>query len=170
MTEGGNRREAPRILTDFSLVLTGADGSSLDDRALAHDVSDKGFKAETQAPLAQDQIVRFKLALGGEDLVGRARIVWIQKTDMAVWAGAQFVDLSWADRRRIRKITSPSDVDWGAIGDRAITALSLVLGTVLAWTALTNPVWRDVLPGLFPKALAAIVAGLALIELLRPRR
>lgn len=165
-----NRREAARILTDFSLILIDEKGSSLDDRAIAHDVSEKGFKAETQAELKQGQIVRYRLALSGQDLSGRARIVWCHRTDLSFWAGAQFLGLSWAHRRLIRRITSPSDVDWGVIGDKAITALSILVGTTLAWAALSNPVWRAVLPSLFPKAVAAVVMGFALRELLRPRR
>lgn len=170
MSSPDNRREAARILTDFSLVLIGDKGEILDDRAVAHDVSDKGFKVETQAELAQGQVVRYSLALRGQDLSGRARVVWCHKTDLAYWAGVQFLGLSWSHRRLIRQVTSPSDVDWGLIGDKAITALSILVGTTLAWAALSNPVWREVLPSLFPKALAAVVMGFALRELLRPRR
>jgi len=165
-----NRREAPRILSQFSLVLTDEKGATLDDRAIAHDVSDKGFKAETQAELKPEQVVRFRLDLGVEEVRGRARIVWCQRTDMSFWAGAQFVGMSWSDRRRVRRITSPSDIEWGVIADKAATALLILLGTTLAWMAANNPVWREVLPGLFPKAVAAVVAGLALREFLRPRR
>jgi hypothetical protein len=170
MSAPDNRRESVRILTDFSLILVDDKGEVLDDRAVAHDVSEKGFKAETQAELKEGQIVRYRLALRGQDIPGRARVVWCHRTDLSYWAGAQFLTLSWSHRRLIRQITSPSDVDWGVIADKAILALSILLGTILSWMALSSPVWRAVLPSLFPKAVAAIVMGFALRELLRPRR
>lgn len=162
-----DRRQAPRILTDFTLVLVDDAGRELDGRALAHDVSDKGFKVETQAELAKGQTLRFRLGLPeGREVVGRARVVWSQKEDMACWAGAEFVGLPWGERRRIRRVTSPSDVDWGVIADKAIVALSLLLATAVAWIVLSSPVWRAVLEDVFPKAVAAVVMGLALRALL----
>lgn len=170
MSSPQDRREAPRILSQFSVVLSDEAGATLDDRAVAHDVSDKGFKAETQADLKVGQDARFRLELAGEELRGLGRVVWVQRTDMAVWAGVQFRGLSWADRRRVRRVTSPSDIEWGAIADKAITALLILLFTVIGWSVAENRVWREILPGLLPNALVAVVAGLALREVLRPRR
>ncbi|MBI3564183.1 MAG: PilZ domain-containing protein [Elusimicrobia bacterium] len=161
------RRQAARILTDFTLILTDEKGKELDGRALAHDVSDKGFKVETQAELAKGQTLRFRLGLPeGREVSGRARVVWSHKEELAWWAGAEFVGLSWGERRRIRRVTSPSDVDWGVIADKAIVALSLLLATSVGWIAFTSPVWRAVLEDVFPKAVAAVVMGVALRVLL----
>jgi hypothetical protein len=161
------RRQAARILTDFSLRLFDEKGGDLDSRALAHDVSDKGFKAETQAELKKGQTIRFRLGLlDGHEVTGRALIVWAHHEELAWWAGAQFVGLSWSEKRRIRKVTSPSDVDWGVIADKAIVALSLLLVTSVAWIVLTSPTMRVVMEDIFPKAVAAVVMGLALRALL----
>lgn len=170
MSAPEDRREAPRILTDFSLVLLDDAGLVLDDRAFAHDVSDKGLKAETQAPLTKGQTVRFRVAIRGEEIAGLAKIVWLQRTDMAHWAGLSFIKLPWAQKRKLRGTTRPGDTPWESILDKAITALVLLLLTVISWSALTSPVWRQILPSLLPKAAAAIVMGLALRELLSPRR
>ncbi|MFI5347790.1 MAG: PilZ domain-containing protein [Elusimicrobiota bacterium] len=165
-----DRREAPRIFSDFSLQLTDEAGTGLDDRALAHDVSDKGFKAETQAELKPQQIVRFRVTIRGEEISGRARIAWAKRTDMSFWAGAEFLGMSWSDRRRVRRITSPSDVDWVKIGDNALSALVILGCTALAWAVMSSTTWRTVLSEIFPKAIAAVVMGLALREMFRPRR
>jgi len=170
MADETERRRAARILTDFSLVLLDEKGAELDGRALAHDVSDRGFKAETQAELAQGQMIRFRLSLiDGQEIRGRARVVWAHREELAFWAGAQFVGLSWGDLRRVRRVTSPSDVDWGAIADKAIVALSLLLVTSIGWIALSSPTWRGVLEDLFPKIVAAVAMGLALRVLLSRR-
>lgn len=167
MSEETERRKAARILTDFSLILLDEKGGELDGRALAHDVSDRGFKAETQAELAKGQTVRFRLTVHeGREIRGRAKIVWSHREELAWWAGAQFVGLSWGDRRLLRRVTSPSDVDWNGIADRAIVALSLLLAVMVAWSALSSPVWRGVLEDIFPKAVAAVVMGFALKALL----
>ncbi|MDE2142785.1 MAG: PilZ domain-containing protein, partial [Elusimicrobia bacterium] len=129
MSAPEDRREAPRILTDFSLRLSDEAGAPLDDRALAHDVSDKGFKAETSVEIKSGQIVRFRVTIRGEEISGRARIAWAKRTDLAWWAGAEFIGMSWSDRRRVRRITSPSDVDWVKIGGNAMTALVILTFT-----------------------------------------
>jgi hypothetical protein len=170
MSGQDNRRAAARVLTDFPLALMNENGVELDAHAVAHDVSDKGFKAESRAELVDGQVVRFRLGIDATgDVIGRARIVWCQRTDLSFWAGAQFVGLSRKDRRRIRRITSPSDVDWNLIADRAIVALGLTLCTLAAWTAATNKVWRTVMSDLTPQVVACLIAGWALRELLRRR-
>lgn len=168
---GEERRRAPRILTEFSLYLMDEKGEELDGHSLAHDVSDKGFKVETQGELKKGQIVRYRLGLrGGDEVSGRARIVWTQKTDLSYWAGAQFLGMSWSDRRRVRKVTDPSSVDWGVIADKAIVALTLLLVTTVGWIVMTSAIWRGILEDMFPKVIAAVVMGFALRELLRSRR
>ncbi len=164
------RRQAARILTDFSLMLFDEKGGELDSRALAHDVSDKGFKAETQVELRKGQTVRFRLGLlGGVVVNGRAKVVWAHKEELAWWGGAEFVGLSWSDKRRIRRLTDPSSVDWGVIADKAIVALSLLLVTSVSWIVLSSPMLRSVLEDVFPKAVAAVVMGVALRVLLSRR-
>lgn len=166
MTE---RRESARILTEFSLALYDEKGAALDEHAVAHDVSDKGCKGETQAELKQGQAVRFALELpGGRVLKGKGRIAWCNRTDVMYWTGVEFRGLSWSDRRLLRKLTSPSDVDWDRIADHAITALVLLILATVAWSALNSPAWRSVLGDMTPKIIAAVIAGLALRAFLTP--
>ena len=170
MSARDNRRQSARILSEFPLVLLDEQGAELDRHAVAHDISDKGFKIETRAALKPGQLVRFALSLDADgDVKGRARIVWGEGSDLSTWAGAQFLKISWRDRRRVRRITSPSDYDWNELADKAILALSIVLVTVVGWRLLSSPMWRQVIGGLIPTALAALALGWALTVLLGRR-
>jgi hypothetical protein len=165
------RRTSARILSEFPLTLSDDKGEVLDPHAIAHDVSDKGFKIETHAELKKGQTLLFALSLDAEgDIKGRARIVWCERTDLSYWAGAQFLKVAWADRRRLRRITSPSDVNWDALADKAILSLSLLLAAIVGWRVLASPLWRGVIGGLIPTAIAAFALGWALKELLRRGR
>lgn len=165
------RRTSARILTEFPLTLSDEKGETLDPHAIAHDVSDKGFKIETHAELKKGQLLRFGLALDSEgEIKGRARVVWCERTDISYWAGAQFVKVSWGDRRRLRRITSPSDFNWDALADRTILSLSLLLAVLVGYRVLSSPLWRGVLGDLVPTAVAAFAMGWALKELLRRGR
>jgi hypothetical protein len=170
MSARENRRRSARILTEFPLVLHDDEGALLDRHAVAHDISDKGFKIETRAELKPGQYVRFALALDADgDVKGRARIVWGEGVELSNWAGAQFMKVSWRDRRRIRSITSPSDFDWDALADKAIVALSILLVTIVGWSLLSSALWREVLGRLIPTTVAALALGWALNVLLRRR-
>lgn len=165
------RRTSARILTEFPLVLSDDKGEVLDPHAIAHDVSDKGFKIECRADLKKGQTLRFALSLDAEGAIkGLARIVWCERADLSYWAGAQLLKVSWAERRRLRRITSPSDVDWNALADKTILALSLLLATVVGFRVLSSPLWRGVIGNLVPTAVAAFAMGWALKELLRRGR
>ena len=164
------RRTSARILTEFPLTLTDDEGELLDPHAIAHDVSDKGFRIETHAELKKGQTLRFALTLDAQGPVkGRARIVWSERADISYWAGAQFLKVSWGDRRRLRRITSPSDYNWDAMADRTIVSLSLLLAVIVGWRTLSSPLWRGVIGDLVPTAVAAFAMGWALKELLSRR-
>ena len=166
-----DRRTSARILSEFPLTLSDDKGEQLDSHAIAHDVSDKGFKIETHAELTKGQTLQFALSLDAEgDIKARARIVWCERTDLSYWAGAEFLKVAWGDRRRLRRITSPSDFDWNALADKTILALSLLLATVVGWSVLSSPLWRGIIGGLVPTAIAAFALGWALKELLRRNR
>jgi len=162
-------RTAGRVITDFTLVLMDEAAKMLDLHATAHDLSEKGFRIETQANVVPGQIVQYRVvAFGGRELRGRARIVWAQRTDLALWAGAEFQDLSWAERRMLRRATSPPTADWLVISMQALLAviwIGLMLG---AWFGLRSPFWRPQLLELFPKGVAAVALGWSLRELLTP--
>jgi hypothetical protein len=165
-----NRRQSARILSEFPLVLLDEKGAELDRHAVAHDISDKGFKIESRAELKPGQLIGFALSLDADgDVKGRARIVWGEGTELSSWAGAQFLKMSWRDRRRVRKITSPSDYDWSELADKAIVAMSVALVTLIGWRMLSSALWREVLGRLVPAAAAALALGWALLVLLRRR-
>lgn len=164
------RRTSARILTEFPLTLSDDQGELLDPHAIAHDVSDKGFRIETHAELKKGQTLRFSLSLDAEGAIkGRARVVWCERADITIWAGAQFLKVNWGDRRRLRRITSPSDYNWDALADRTILSLSLLLAVLVGWRLLSSPLWRGVIGDLVPTAVAAFAMGWALKELLRRR-
>lgn len=162
-----DRRKATRILSEFPLTVLDDKGGLLDNHAVAHDVSDKGFKIESRTELKPGMFVRFSLALDAEgDVKGRARIVWCERTDLSYWAGGQFLNMSWSDRRRVRRITSPSGVDWNLLADKLIVMLGVLLLTLLGWRLMSNSQWRGVLGDLIPTAFAACALGWALVTLL----
>lgn len=101
---------------------------------------------------------------------GRGRVIWVESTDLALWAGLEFIRLSWSDRRRLRRITRPPSVEWSIIVDKALTAALLFAATLAIWGALTSYIWRSLLWDLAPKAVATLALGWALREMLRPRR
>ncbi len=127
-----DRRRAARIFGDFPLILLDDDGAPLDARATAHDLSERGFKIESCAELKPGAFFRFSLSLdAGEQIEGRARVVWSEKTELSFWAGGEFLGMAAGDRRRVRRATSPSGVDWDALADKAILVLSVLLALVV---------------------------------------
>ncbi len=165
-----DRRRSVRILSAFPLTLLDDADKELDGHAVAHDVSDKGFKIETRADLKKGQSLRFALSLDADgDIKGRARIVWCERSDLSYWAGGEFIKMSRSDRRRVRRVTSPSDVNWNALTDKAILALSLLLATQVVRILLSSVLWRGVIGGMIPTTLAAFAMGWALRVLLRRR-
>ena len=164
------RRTSARILTAFDAVLRDPRGGELDARAVAHDISEKGFRAETQARLKAGEDLSFALELPGGAFEGRGRVVWVQATQVALWVGIEFVGLDRARRKRLIKLSRPTETDWEAIVDRAWRALLVMTTSVLLWSALESAVWREVLGSLFPTVVATIAAGWALLVLLRGDR
>jgi hypothetical protein len=166
-----DRRRSARLLSEFPLVLMEPSGTVLDDRALAHDLSAHGFKAETQARLQKGAAVRFRLSLDqAGEVAGRGRVAWEQSTALSVWLGVEFQGLSWADRRRVRRATHPRDVDWSVIAERLALGLFVVMATGVLGRMMASALWRGYLAALAPKAFACAALGWALIVLLRPRR
>ena len=138
---------------------------------MAHDLSEKGFRVETRVELKPDQPVGYRLELGsGGEIHGRARIAWTQRTDLANWAGAEFLGLTRDARRRVRRVISPSDVDWNVIVDKAIVALLLTFAVTVIGAGLSDPAWRRTTAAVFPRAVAVVAMGWSLVELLRSRR
>jgi hypothetical protein len=165
------RRAGGRVITDFPLVLMDEADKMLDLNATAHDLSESGFRVETQAGIAPGQVVHYRIvAFGGRELRGSAKVAWAQRTDLALWAGAEFLDLSWADKRMLKRATSPPSADWVLIATKLLLAVIWIGGALALWVGLRSPFWRPQLSELFPKIVAAVLFGWSLRELLTPDR
>jgi hypothetical protein len=163
------RRTAARILTDFSLVLLDDQGAVIDEHAVAHDVSTKGFRAELHGEIAEKQVVRFRLSLdGGHELSGRARVAYVQRTDFGIWAGAEFIGLSWADRRLLKEASSGPRPNWIFVATRILLGVLWSGGALAFYIGIRSNFWRPQMLSLAPKAIAAVALGWALLELLTP--
>jgi len=168
---GQERRTSARILTDFSLVLMDDKGVVIDDHCVAHDVSTKGFRAEFHGEIADKQIIRYRMSLdGGYELAGRARVVYVQRTDFSVWAGAEFLGLSWSDKRLLKKSTAAPTANWVLISTKILLGVVWIGGALAFWIGIRSNFWRPQMLDLAPKALAAVAVGWALLELLSPDR
>ncbi len=171
MSPPEERRRSARLLSEYPLVLLDASGKVLDDRALAHDLSDHGFKSESQAKLERGQAVRFRLSLDAAgEISARGRVAWTQNLAMAEWAGVEFSGLSWGERRILRRVTRPAAADWSVVAGKAAAALFWIIGTALAARVLSSPRWRGFALSLLPAVVAALAMGAALLVLLRPPR
>jgi hypothetical protein len=165
------RRISARILTDFSLVLLDEKGAVIDEHAVAHDLSTKGFRAEFHGEVAEKQPVRFRLSLdAGRELAGRGRVVWIQRTDFAIWIGVEFVGLTWAERRMLKDASSGPTANWVLISTKFLLAVVWIGGGLAFWLGIRSNFWRPQMLSLAPKGLAAVAMGWALLELLTPDR
>ncbi len=164
------RRTSARILTDFSLVLLDDMGVVIDDHAVAHDLSAKGFRAEMHGEIAEKQAVRYRLSLPGRELAGRGRAAWIQRTDFSVWVGVEFQGLSWSDRRLLKQATSRSSANWVLIGVKAVMAVIWGGGLIALFAGLRSNFWRPQMLALAPKVVAAFAVAWALLELAAPDR
>jgi|GEM_PF-1891177 len=165
------RRGSARILNDFSLVLMDERGTVIDEHAIAHDLSAKGFRAELHGDVVEKQPVRFQLSLdGGVEFKGRARIAWVQRTDFSIWAGAEFVGLTWAEKRMLKAASSGPSANWMLVATRLLLGTLWIGGGLAFAIGVRSNFWRPQMVSLAPKALAAVALGWGLLELLTPDR
>lgn len=169
---GAERRGGARFITSLPARLNAGDGRELDSVATAHDVSVKGFKVETSADMAEGDEISFLLELpAGKAVKGLGRVVWTKREPYALWAGVEYSRITWADKRRLAALVSPSTVDWARLGDAAIrAATAFVILAALQRIVFHRPDVRETLTAMSPKILAAVVAAWALLSFLRPRR
>lgn len=162
------RRRGARHITDLALVLRSSDGRTLDGRAVAHDVSVKGFKLETSAALDKGQKLSFILDLpGGRRAPGRGTVMWAKRETFATWAGVRLDKLAWADKRRISKMIDPDQIDWAHIGDLALKAVFAVVMVVSLQKMIFQPGTAASLGPLLAKLAAMLAMAWALTGLLR---
>lgn len=166
---GEERRGGARFLSEFSVELRPAKGGELiDDRAIAHDISVKGFKVETQAVLEKGAEVSFALELpGGARAVGRGRVVWSARETFATWAGIKILAMSWRDKRRLSLVLYPDTVDWERLSSSGFKFVMAMTVIIAAHRILTNAHLRAVFVELLPKIVALTVMGWAFLGMVK---
>ncbi|MBI4060512.1 MAG: PilZ domain-containing protein [Elusimicrobia bacterium] len=169
---GAERRTGARFLADFGVVLSALKGGApIDERAIAHDVSLKGFKVETQAALARGEVVAFALELpSGGRAAGKGRVVWSSREPLATWAGVEIVSMSWGDKLRLNGLLRPDSVDWARLRSLCVTLIAALTLIAAARRIIGDAALRGALPTLVPKIIALLAMGWALAGLLKRER
>ncbi len=169
---GEDRRDGVRFLTDLSVVLRPEGGGPpLDDRATAHEVSLKGFKLESQAPIEPETIIRFTLDLTrGARASGKGRVVWSKRETFATWAGVEITEMPWGDRRRLKRMLRPDDMDWTTLMSLSVKFVMAVTVVVAAHRLMTSPELRRLLLELSPKIVALLLLGWAVSNFFKGNR
>jgi hypothetical protein len=158
------------VVSDFPLMLTDTRGAMLDEHAIAHDLSEKGCRAETVADLQVGQDVRCRFVINKTDLRCTGRVTWAQRTDFAVWSGVEFRGLSWYERRVLRDATQGPRADWLLIAGKALFAVCFITAALGLWFGMLSAFWRPQIVDLIPKAFAAVALGWSIREMLSPDR
>lgn len=166
-----DRRDGVRYLTDLSAVLRPEKGGPpIDDRATAHDVSMKGFRLESQAPIETDTVISFTLDLQrGARASGKGRVVWSKRETFATWAGVEITEMAWGDRRRLKQLIHPDDVDWTSLTQLCVKFVMAITVTVAAHRIIMSPELRKVLWMMSPKIVAMCLLAWAIANLFKRR-
>lgn len=167
-----DRRDGVRFLTDLSVVLRPAKGGPpLDDRATAHDVSLKGFRLESQAAIDTGTVLSFTLDLQrGARASGKGRVVWSKRETFATWAGVEITEMSWGDRRRLKQLIRPDEVDWTTLTQLCVKFVMAITVTAAAHRIITSPELRKFLWMMSPKILAVCLLAWAIANLFKGSR
>lgn len=169
---GEDRREGARFITELNVILRPSKGGEpLDDRATAHDVSVKGFKVESQSPLAENSLVAFTLELPrGGTASGKGRVVWSNRETFATWAGIEIVSMPWGDRRRLSALLDPETVDWERLASLLASLVMILTVLAAAHRVILSPSLRTLFMKMAPKIIALFLMGWALTGLLKKGR
>lgn len=167
-----DRRDGVRFLTDLSVVLRPEKGGPpLDERAMAHDVSMKGFRLESQAQIEVDSVLSFTLDLQrGARASGKGRVVWSKRETFATWAGVEIIEMPWGDRRRLKQLIHPDDVDWTSFSQLCVKFIMAITVVAAAHRLATSPELRKFLWMMSPKILALFLLGWAISNLFKKER
>ena len=166
-----SRRAEPRFLTELALVVSEVSGKIVDQFGKAHDVSQRGFRAETSAKLKVGDEFGFQLRaeVDAAPIRGRARAMWVEPNPWGgVNVGAKITRISWADSRRLRKGTLAEGFDFAAIAKLAWKAAYwIVIVAGLDNIIFHQPQLRKLIGELQPVLIALFFLGLGLLLLLR---
>ncbi|MBI3552894.1 MAG: PilZ domain-containing protein [Elusimicrobia bacterium] len=164
-----SRRSAARFLTDLDLTLFDSSGRLIDAHAQAHDVSPKGFRAETKTNLAEGDVVRFSLDFEEEEPVtGQAQVVWIGQNPWGWYnVGVKITRISWRDSRRLQSNLFKPGYDFASLAKKAMRALWwLVLIAGVDNIFFHQPAVRVIFLHLSPVLVALFFFGWGLMMLL----
>lgn len=169
---GEERRTSARFITEMSVILRpAAGGAPIDDRAIAHDVSMKGFKVECGVQLPENAVLAFTLELPmGAHASGKGRVAWSNREPFATWAGIEITAMSWGDKRRLSQTLDPDRVDWARLTNLCVKLVMALTVTAAAHRILFSAQLRGVLASMMPKIVALFVMGWALLGLLKRER
>jgi len=122
-----SRRASARFLTDLDLVISDKDGTVLDGSAQAHDISPKGFRAETKLEMKEGDVFHFSLEAEDreeEPITGRAQVAW---TGQNPWGGTnigvKITKISWRDSRRLAANLFRGGYDFAGLARKAMRAV-----------------------------------------------
>ena len=170
MSSAGNQKGTRYINVLKTLLRRSLNGVTIDDRASAHDTSNKGFKVETQAELIENETIFFTLELPSEEIIsGEGRVIWSRREPLAFWAGIQFVKLTWKERRRLSRFLYRDTIDWARLLSLSVRLVSLLTVITVAQGVLYNTLWRNVFAAIVLKVIALLLMGWSLAGLLRSR-
>lgn len=167
--ELANQRRYARILTEMPLVLSDPGGELLDGRAVAHDVSAVGFRAVTQAKLAEGQTVAFELEVDLDQKVrGQAKIVWSNADQFGYCsAGAKITKLSWRDSSLLRGSVYTPGYDFVGLARKMFWGFYWVVVVAAVQNVIFHqPTTRLIVWKLLPVIGALVILGASLFTLL----
>lgn len=152
-----DRRATTRFLTDLDLVMYDLSDNIIDEHAQAHDITPKGFRAETKTAVKEGDKFKFSLEVEGEDPIeGQATVVWIGQNPWGWWnAGVKITHISWHDRRRLGANVVTKGYDYVGLAKTAAKALfGLIIVAGLDNIAFHQPLARGVLLRLWSVMIA----------------
>ena len=164
------RRSMTRFLTDLDLVIADLSENVIDERAQAHDITPKGFRAETKASLKEGDKFKFHLQVEDEDpIVGLAQVVWVGQNPWGWWnVGVKITKISWRDRRRLDSNLLRHGYDFAGLARKAALALFwFIVVAGLDNIVFHQPQARKVLLHLTPVVIASVFLAWGLLLLFR---
>ncbi len=165
-----SRRSTARFLTDLDLEIADASGKVLDASAQAHDVTHKGFRAETKVEIKDGTVFRFTLKVeDAEPITGQAQVAWIGQSPWGgTTFGAKIVKISWRDSRRLAANLRSAGYDFVALAGKAMRMVWwIVVVAGLNAVIFHRPDAQKIFMELVPVMIALFFLGWGLLLLFR---
>lgn len=161
--------EGARFMGEFSVVLRASkDGAPISDHATAHDITLKGFKAESQEQIPEKTVVYFTLELNeGDTAAGVGKVAWSRRETFAAWAGVEITSMAWGEKRKLNRRLNPDSIDWARLFDLCFKLIMSMTVVISAHRIYRDAMLRGVFYSILPKAVALIIMGWALVGMLK---